>query len=367
MKKIKFLLFISIIMLMSSITVYADNEGNIEVVVDVDDELKGTVEFTLKNMQTGTQYSFSLSHVNGYKGRCSVKFGKYELVDYRILDEKRKIVDGTVYLENFEVGLENPNGNWTWYLYPIVTYVADEEVTTTKRVTEKETETTTNIYDILNNLGKDNNEEETTETLIIPADNPYFPNMTLDEIKIWYTKEVNTFISSGGTTKSGWSYELEDYQKSLKYWADDVFDKDKYGMQIEYRGSVEAYDVDESKHFYEVQKKMYDFIKEYQEQNNVYLNFMNWEVAENETSSTEATTSINSSSSTEIDTETTTADETTTIFTEETTSIADTDNANEEDTSFWGKIKDMWLTILILVVAVVAGVIMKIKYSKSNE
>lgn len=316
--------------LMPVVILYTDNNidayGTIKVDADVDDELQGTVEFTLKNMLTGTLYSFSLSHANGYKGSCTVQFGKYEIVDYRIFDKNRKKVDGTVYLDNFEVGLENPNENWTWYLYPIVTYVADEEVTTTKKVTEKESDTT-NIYDILNNLGKEDNEKETTDTLVIPADNPYFPNMTLDEIKIWYIREVNAFISSGGTTKSGWTYELEDYQKSLKYWADDTFDKDKYGMQIEYRGSVEAYDTDETRHFYEVQKKMYDFIKEYQEENNVYLNFINWDIAvEKESTSTIPTS--NHTSSFEPETTSTSEkfsspEETTTVYISEPSTVDD--------------------------------------------
>ena len=367
MKRLKYLMLVSMLVLMYSLTVYADNDkygdGCIEVVIEVDDDLKGTIEFTLQNIQTGVKYSFSFSHVKGYKGRAYIGFGKYELIDYRILDENRNIVDGTMYLEDFEISVANPNGNWTWYLYPIVTYFKNDE--TSAKIDEKES--TTEIYDILNNIYKEDEEDGTIDTLMIPADNSYFPNMTLEDIKIWYTREVNDFIANGGTTKNGRSYKLEDYQKSIENWAKWCFDKKKYSIEIEYNGSVEAYNVEQTQHFYEVQKKMYDFIKEYQEEHNVRLNFAKWDVVENETSSTTATTPTENSSSTVNETETTTADEATTISQEETSSSVNSNNVDKEDTSFWGKIKEMWLTILILIVAVVAGVVMKIKYSKSNE
>ena len=115
--------------------------------------------------------------------------------------------------------------------------------------------------------------------------------------------------------------------------ADDTFDKDKYGIQIEYRGSVEAYDVEETKHFYEVQKKMYDFIKEYQEENNVYLNFTNWDIAvEKESTSTIPTSNPTSSfepESTSTSEKSSNAEETTTLYLSESSTVDDNSSSSK--------------------------------------
>ncbi len=282
MSKMKLLILTVIISIMSTLSVYADEEeyyGVLEITADVDDNLKGTVNFSLKKTLTDTVYSFSLSYLNGYYTNKFVLFGPYELVDYIIYDNNRKIVDGKVELEDFEVGMDNPNGNWNWYLKPVVTYTPNKETeTTTKKKTDKtdKEEKTTK-----------KEEEKTTEQLVIPRDNKYFPGMTLNEIKKWYTNEVTAFNKEGGKSENGRSLTLEEFQGRIKDWADASFDNKKYSMQIKYQAMVDGYDTDETRHFYEVQKKMYDFIKEYQNEHKVYLNFIKWDVEEETTSNVE--------------------------------------------------------------------------------
>lgn len=362
MKKLKFFLFIAIVISISTLSVYADEEyyGVLEITADVDDSLKGTVNFSLKNTLTNTVYSFSLSYLNGYYTNKFVLFGPYQLVDYIIYDNNRKIVDGKVELEDFEVGMENPNGNWNWYLKPVVTYTPNKETeTTTKKKTDKtdKEEKTTK-----------KEEEKTTEQLVIPTDNKYFPGMTLNEIKKWYTNEVTAFNKEGGKSENGRSLTLEEFQGRIKDWADASFDNKKYSMQIKYQAMVDGYDTDETRHFYEVQKKMYDFIKEYQNEHKVYLNFIKWDVAEEPTSSTDKEPTSKQEETTSIEESTSKQEETTSNVEEQTSTEkkgADSDDKN--DSSFWGKLKDMWLTATIFIVALIGTIIFKIKYAKRED
>lgn len=129
------------------------------------------------------------------------------------------------------------------------------------------------------------NEKETTienvidGVLLIPADNPYFPNMTITEIKQWYVNEVNKFISTGLSKKN-----LEEYKKSLYFWAKWTYEGSENRASTKYQALVENFNKEDTQEFYQVQMKMYDFVKDYQKRYNVYLNFENWdEMIETET------------------------------------------------------------------------------------
>ncbi|MBR6537755.1 MAG: hypothetical protein IKT67_11220 [Lachnospiraceae bacterium] len=112
---------------------------------------------------------------------------------------------------------------------------------------------------------------ETIFTYRIADDNAYFPGMTIPEIQEWYTKEATRFVNSGKSELT-----LEELQADVTKWADWVGRKNDSILKPKYRVDVEAYDTAETKEFYEVQKKIYDFLWDFYKESESTLNFSKW-------------------------------------------------------------------------------------------
>lgn len=186
--------------------------------------------------------------------------------------------------------------------------------------------------------------------------------MTLTEIKQWYIEEVNKHIATGIIIEYQSSNTLEDYQKDVNRWTRDIFKEKTSFIKDDYRKDVEFYNTPETQEFYKSKKKLFDFIKEYQEKNKVQLNFSNWDDVEVETiTTTEAPTT----SKKEEDTTSIKIEKDTTTFVEDTTTIeVDTDEENKEDENENGlleTLKNYWYVSIIIVVLLVGGIVLAIR------
>lgn len=367
MKRLRYILLTITMLILMTATVYAEPSediptGLLDLKGDVPEGLNGTIEFTVYNKTIDKEIGISLSYYNGYEAMVFAEFGDYEMSSAKFMNTNRQTLDCTISIEPFNVGNENPNGDWTYKVVVKVTPNSEDVNETVK------TELEDAISDYLTggnsstNETSDNSANVDGNTLTIPADNQYFPNMTLTEIKKWYIDEVNKFIASGGTTKYGRTHTLEEYQNSLKLWAGWCYDKKENQSYTAYQAGVEEYNVEATQDFYQVQKKIYDFIKEYQEEYNTYLNFENWDKVDE----LEITTEAPSTSDVEENTSAVEEKETTTEA--PSTSGDNNDGADDkEEKSFFDTLKSAWLTILILIVVIIGGIVWKVKYNKSEE
>lgn len=314
MKKNLLLTLTLLFLLAISSVAYAEptSYGDVTFVGNVPSDLKDvSIIFEIVNKTTGTKTGVELSYLNGYKTNFMAEFGDYELVpqNTKVLSSDNKTLDCNVSIVPFTVGTNNPNGDWTWII----------NVDITKNFADNETGEKDEIKDAINDYLSDENKEETvtqnnndkniSSVLIIPSDNKYFPNMTLKQIKDWYISEVEKFIATGNA-----NYTLEEYKENVVRWANYSFKDKKNQMKTKYQALVEKYNKEETKDFYEVQKKMYDFIKEYQEETGVYLNFEKWDDIELEkepSTNTETELEDKKEPSTNTETEPTIKDETT--------------------------------------------------------
>lgn len=365
MKKLRYILLTITMLILMTATVYAEPSddiptGLLDLKGDVPEGLNGTIEFTVYNKTIDKEIGISLSYYNGYEAMVFAEFGDYEMSSAKFMNTNRQTLDCTISIESFNVGNENPNGDWTYKVVVKVTPNSENVNETVK------TELEDAISDYLtggnssSNETSDNSTNADRNTLTIPADNQYFPNMTLTEIKKWYIDEVNKLIASGKTNKNGKSYDLEYFQKSLKSWATDVYEEDETGMIIEHY-VVEGYDTEETQEFYQSINKIYEFVREYEEENNIYLNFENWDKVDE----LEITTEAPSTSDVEENTSAVEEKETTTEA--PSTSDNNNDGNDKEEKSFFDTLKSAWLTILILIVVLVGGIVWKVKYNKSEE
>ncbi len=134
------------------------------------------------------------------------------------------------------------------------------------KVNELSTETTTT-----------NSTENSGNTLTLPADNKYFPNMTLTEIKKWYLDECNKFVATGKKSAGNQFYDVEYFKQCVENYSEYSFNKKEKRMLSMYMTIVDGYNKSDTQEFYQVQKKLYDFIKDYHANNEYMLNFSNWD------------------------------------------------------------------------------------------
>lgn len=376
MKQLKYILILTLLFVSMTITVYAEpseNEdiplGQLTIKADVPSELadvKATVQFDIINTTINKTFGIYLYPEGNYDTMNLIEFGDYKIVEGTavVLNKTQQRLDCTVELEPFSLNEENPNGDWSWTV-TVKVIPNNENALETKNFFDVDDNKETSTVNTASNNTEENTSNNDGNTFTVPADNKYFPNMTLTEIKKWYIDEVNAFNASGGTTKNGTTYTLEECQKSVGHWAEWVYKNKEKQMAISYRGCVEAYNTEDTQEFYQVQKKIFDFIKEYEQENNTYLNFENWDKVAELESSTEPITSTNAEVPTD-ETETTSSaetEETTTLEPTEPTT-EDTSDKDKEGKSIFGT---YFFTIVIMIIVLIGGLIWKIKLNKSED
>lgn len=363
-------------LLTMTVMVYAEPDdaapkGAVNFKANVPEGVKGSIEFKIYNKTLDIEKGITLSHFNEYEAFIMAEFGEYELTWVRFINEKRIALDYTVTMDPFVIGRENPNGDWSW---DIIIDAAPNTENINETVKTELSGAIGNYLSGNNNEAaekKENNSSNTnTNTLIIPDDNKYFPGMTLDEVKKWYTDEVKKFVSvvneKGLKNQFGQSYwftqdPIYEYQRTIKTWATETYDKNENGIQIELNWLESSFHNSsnplEAREFYEVMMKMFNFIREYQEENNIYLNFTRWDVSSDPAQET------TESENTEI---TTTVEEYTTIKRDSTEEEITTNNSSngKKGKTIFDILKDSWLTITILIVVAVIGIIFGLKYKK---
>lgn len=144
-----------------------------------------------------------------------------------------------------------------------------KQTDTSNNVLSKQESNISNILDSNETIIDAGKEEDVFR---VDSTNAYFPEYTVKEIKAWYVKNVNDFIATGKTDKT-----LKYFQEHVAEWADWVTDMPEAALNISYRVDVNKYNKEETQDFYLVQKRIYDFIKDYTKETGLYLNFNEWE------------------------------------------------------------------------------------------
>lgn len=266
MNIIKNILFVLAISLLTSLNAFASeiNTPTVELnfSLDMPRGVVADVKVTLTNIDTGKDTTIYLQSSNGNKFTFNAEIGTYTLkkADFSVNGYVVKMDDFTLDLE------KRP---------PIFDVVADVKADTSFIFENKNNE---NKVD--NNKpphGEEISNEEKSE-FITDSSNEYFQNMTLNEIKQWYTDEVVAYINRNHTDK-----KLEDFLSAVTLWADWVTRKPNSALDTTYKLEVELYNTENDRDFYKVQKKMYDFLKDSFNTQNLILNFDEWNVEINHT------------------------------------------------------------------------------------
>lgn len=325
--------------------------GLVNLSINVPGEVVGNVVVTLTNTGTNEDTSIMLQPGNGYKYTFTLELGTYTLKESSVTTTDGFPLGYHVEMDDFTMDLTNPNGDWHWDV--------EGKVRATVPTSEPKDDPWDDDF-----WGDDSNDDEGDDpdifTFKVDDDDPYFPGMTIPEIQEWYTGEVSSFIESGRTDK-----KLSDFQDSVTAWTSYVANPGDQRQIAKYQVWVENYNVDDTKDFYAVQKKMYDFLKDYSEKHGVSLNFSTWtydvpvppagepseEVTVPSSEPSEPSEEVSAPSSEEPSEE-----------------IAPSlEDERHSGNKFLDILKSAWLTILVLIVAIVGGIIWRVKYKKSDD
>lgn len=319
--------------------------------IDMPTGVGGDVKVTLTNITTDKEVTVLLSSKQGNKFSFVTMLGTYTLKSSSVSTIDGYSLGYMVELDDFILDKTNPNGDWSW---DIVGKVKADYASDILKIAEPEaTEPEPTV-----SSDSPQGEEDDIFSFTIDSENTYFPNMTIPQIQEWYTKEITSFIENGKT-----DIELSVYQDDVTMWADWVSRKNDSTLNIKYRVKVEKHEKDGATDIYKVQKKMYDFLRDYYKEHGTTLNFNKW-VYDKEVVLIEPTpkpTEIPTPEPTEI---VTPELEPTEIVTSELEPI-ETEKGKEN--KFLNVLKSAWLTIVIFVLIIICAVIWRIKYKKSDE
>ncbi len=389
-KKFVFLIFaVFVISIVTNVTAYAteteqDKQSEEDVFVGVNfyvtfknAQTGGDVFIWLQNKTTEQFYSVSLPDANGNTIFSLLPLGDYTMINSEIRSTNGYIDnDCEVILNDFTLDLSKLD----WEIEIIAKLKPYDADRTTK---EEEVEVTpsepvaTDVNRIIEELPqylKDIFSEK------IEEDNKYFPNMTVYEIQMWYVENISEFINNNKIDK-----DLDFFTEKLAEWAEWVGNgKEDKWLNPLFNVCVKPYNKNDTVTLYEIQKKIFDFIKDYYDETGKSLDFSNWNYDEIfmfsnitpevldilKNGADEAPTSepivitpvevqpVVTVTSTPVPTVEPAKE---TIVTEEPTpSPAPAEN------KFLSILKSAWFTILLLVVIAVVGIVIKIKYKKKN-
>lgn len=253
MKKMFMLLFAVVLLTLAVPYKARANDGEILGMLDVKVEtgdVKANVVLELTNLDTGVVYNLSLPYAIQNHYGFITPIGTYRVTGSKVRSTDNKAdLEFRVEMEDVTLDLSNPNGDWTWYavgkLVPVL-------VEPTKAVEKDDS----------NSLAK----------WKLPEDNAYFPNMTIPEIQQWYVDEVTAFLDGNEAYQSK---TVESYTKGVAALCKALGRNDEAAIRTRYRGTVDLYK-EEFPRFYEAQKKIHDFIKDYYDETGSILNFNVW-------------------------------------------------------------------------------------------
>jgi hypothetical protein len=311
----------------------------------------GDVTLTLTNITTNEDTTVFLTASQGNKYSFTAPLGTYKLKSSSVSSTDGYSLGYTVVLDDFTMDMTNPNGDWSWTVKGEVK---------AELPTEKPTTAPTNSPNPIESGNPHGEEVVGTDilTFTIDENNAYFPNMTIPQIQEWYTKEVTAFISSGKT-----ELKLTEFQSDVSLWSDWVTRKNDSTLNIKYRVKVEAFNKEGTTDFYEVQKKIYDFLREYYKENGTSLNFSTWSY-ENIVSEEPTTTPTPEDSNIDKPTETI---EPTTEELVSTVEPTATPTPEPKENKFISVLKSAWFSIIIIILLIIGGIVWKIKYKKSDD
>lgn len=323
----------------------------LEFTVSVPDSFKSNeieASFKIKNINTNKEYCVNVMY-DSLNCRFVADYGSYELVEGSFFIGRYKSM---LALEQYEVTMQ-----------PFVVNDSMDGCVNVKILTKGgsmlDSGSSTSASQSTN--ATTNSNENSGNTLTLPADNKYFPNMTLTEIKKWYLDECNKFVATGKKNAGNQFYDVEYFKQCVENYSDYSFNKKEKRMLSMYMTIVDGYNKSDTQEFYQVQKKLYDFIKDYHANNEYMLNFSNWDKVNQ--LPTEAPTEAPSSSEVSTQTPSQQVTEPTVESTEASTTTAD----SEDGKSWFDVFKGAWITIILLVVVVIVGIVIKIKYNKSDD
>ena len=253
MKKIlAFLLVVLTTISMGAATVYADesSKGNVYLSLEFPVGLMADSYITLRNTDTNEDEVILIPAKDRGTVTLTKEFGTYTVVDSLVRTIDGAKLNYSVVLSDFILNEENSGGDKTLEL---VGYVRNNQLL------GKNTPTPTPAG------------QDSIFTYRIAEDNAYFPGMTIPEIQEWYTKEATKFVESGKSELT-----LEELQADVTRWADWVSRKKQGTLETKYSVEVEDYNTAETKEFYEVQRKIYDFLWDFYKENGKTLNFSKW-------------------------------------------------------------------------------------------
>lgn len=319
--------------------------GKVNLTLDFPTGLMADAYVTLRNITTNDEKTYLVRAKDGGKLSFMAEFGTYSLVGSSVCTTEGIELEYSVVLNDFSVDESNPNGDWSWDV---------EGIVRNNKLLGKTTPTPAPTPAA----------QDSILTYTIEDNNAYFPGMTIPQIQAWYTNEATKFVESGKLDVT-----LEVLQADVTKWADWVTRKNNSILKSKYRVDVEAYNTDETKSFYNVQKKIYDFLWDFYKETGKGLNFNTW-VYETEI---EQPTATPTPVVDEVITPTAEPIEElkpipTEVPAEEPSEevMAPTDTPKKEN-KFIAILKDAWVTILILVVVLIGGIVWRTKYKKSDD
>lgn len=322
--------------------------GMLTIEVSMPTGVVGDVTLTLTNVTTEEDTTVFLTALQGNKYSFTAPLGTYKLKSSSVSSTDGFSLGYIVVLDDFTMDISNPNGDWSWSVKGEV----KAEVPTSKPTTSPTNEPVASDSP----HGEETNQSDIT-SFVIDGDNAYFPNMTIPQIQEWYTEEVTAFIESGKS-----DLKLTEFQSDVTLWADWVARKNDSTLNIKYRVKVDTYNKEGMTDFYQVQKKIYDFIRDYYKDNGTTLNFGTWVYESEPVEEPTSTPEGEKTNITEEPTETIEPIEPTTEPVEEPTPTPE-----PKVNKFLSVLKSAWFSIIIIIALIIGGIVWKIKYKKSDD
>lgn len=304
-----------------ALNAFADNELLITFQIDTGEaSFPMVVSMEFENEVTGKSILVECSYDTDYQWIMALDEGKYTLVSYKVYSsgsgtEVPQDLDYIVEFNDFSVSLSEGDKTVTGIAMDRATYEAiygaEEE---TEEAEEEEPLDSSWIHDGTTDHNVANPLEATNEADIayytIPQDNEYFPGWTVIEIQEWYKQQVRNYLDTDyaqnylQTHEYAYADENEYteffYEKVAAFAAEDIiyYPTEEYGpkgpgqslrglngftMEIgsAYSSLVDVFESkSECTEFYEVNKRLLDFIMQYYWETGIQLNFNIWEYSD---------------------------------------------------------------------------------------
>lgn len=311
-------------------------KGLVNISLDMPKGVIANVTITLTNLSDNKETIVMLPAANGNKYTFLANMGTYNLKDFTVKTTDGYVLDYIVVMDDFTLDTTSKED----FVWNVVGSVKAK----VPLYSENETESI--------------NHREDIKVLVIESSNAYFPGKTVDEIKQWYVENVKEFLQTGQS-----DYALQDFQNAVAEWSDWVMCKKETTLQMVYNVDVLTYNTDSTQEFFEVQKKLYNFIWDYYKEKGLCLNFETWEEEDTEILVTrpEKETSLNIDNNNVIDNARPEKKD-------EIEDIIDSSVVQEENVNkFVSIIRQAWFTLLILFLLLIIVFFIKLKNKKIED